>query len=368
MPKRLYLSTRKGLFVLAPGRGGWDIERVAFLGDPVSLALPIPGTDVVYAAQYLGHFGAKLRRSADAGATWEELPAPAFPPRPEGAPPELLPDGRPWPWVVEQVWALETGTGPDDLWAGTLAGGLFRSRDAGRSWALVRSLWDHPKRKGWMGGGAEIPGIHSINVDPRAPRQVVIGVSTGGVWRTTDGGETWGLAAKGMRAEYMPPELQHDENSQDVHRIVQCRAHPERFWVQHHNGVFRSDDGCRSWHEVTNVDPAVFGFAVAVDPNDGDRAWLIPAIKDESRVPVAGQVVVSRTRDGGKTWQALRSGLPQRHAYDLVYRHGLDVDESGRELAFGSTTGSLWVSRDAGDSFTHVSAHLPPIYAVRFAR
>jgi hypothetical protein len=62
----------------------------------------------------------------------------------------------------------------------------------------------------------------------------------------------------------------------------------------------------------------------------------------------------------------LRRGLPQEHAYDLVYRHGLDVDASGNRLAMGSTTGGLWLSEDQGDSWRCLSTQLPPIYAVRF--
>jgi hypothetical protein len=56
------------------------------------------------------------------------------------------------------------------------------------------------------------------------------------------------------------------------------------------------------------------------------------------------------------------------HAYDIVFRHALDVDTTGQRLALGSTTGSLWTSDDGGDSFSCVSNHLPPIYAVHFAR
>jgi hypothetical protein len=79
-------------------------------------------------------------------------------------------------------------------------------------------------------------------------------------------------------------------------------------------------------------------------------------------------MVVTRTRDGGETFDVLTRGLPQRDAYDLVYRHGLDVDDSGEQLLMGSTTGSLWYSGDAGDSFVAVSGNLPPIHSVRFAR
>jgi hypothetical protein len=364
MSDRLWLSTRKGLFELRRSSSRWKIERVSFLGDSVSLSTVDPGDGTVYAGLGLGHYGVKLRSSSDGGQSWEERAAPAFPPMPEGTV-STLPDGRPWPWRVEQIWALETVDGA--LWAGTIGGGLFRSTDGGRSWALNRGLWDNPGRKEWFGGGADMPGIHSICPHPKNRNELLVGVSCGGVWQTQDGGESWQVTSHGMFAEYMPPERREDPNIQDPHMVVRCRARPERLWSQHHNGFFRSDDGGWHWETIKQSAPSVFGFAVAVHPQNPDVAWRVPAVKDETRVPVDGRVVVSRTQDAGKTWEVLREGLPQEHAYDLTFRHALDVDESGERVAFGSTTGSLWVSENGGDSWMHVSAHLPQIYAVRFA-
>jgi hypothetical protein len=81
-----------------------------------------------------------------------------------------------------------------------------------------------------------------------------------------------------------------------------------------------------------------------------------------------GRVVVNRTRDGGETFETLTRGLPQKHAYDLVYRHAMDIDDTGDRLMFGSTTGSLWVSEDGGDSWETLSSNLPPIYGVKFEK
>jgi photosystem II stability/assembly factor-like uncharacterized protein len=218
-----------------------------------------------------------------------------------------------------------------------------------------------------MGGGADYPGLHSICVDPRDSRRVTLGVSTGGVWRTEDGGATWACRGQGMRAAYMPPERAYDPRVQDVHRIVQCPAKPDVFWVQHHNGVFHSSDDAATWRELTDMPVSAFGFPVAVHPADPDTAWFVPGDKDERRIPREGKVVVLRTRDGGRSFQELRSGLPQDHAYDLVWRHALAVDGSGERLAFGSTTGSLWVTEDGGDVWSSASEHLPPVHAVTFA-
>jgi hypothetical protein len=364
---RLLVSTRKGLFSFDRSGAGWKMGRVSFLGDSVSLSLPLSDGGTIYAALGLGHFGVKLRASTDGGETWKDVAAPKFPEMPEGEDSKMT-DGRPWPWRVEQIWALERGSGGEkELWCGTIGGGLFRSKDAGASWELVRSLWDHPSRKEWFGGGADLPGIHSICVHPTDPKSVLVGVSCGGAWRTTDDGATWTVASEGMFAEFMPPPRQKDPVIQDPHRIVQCPSAPDRLWCQHHNGVFRSDDGAKSWVEVPNVKPAVFGFAVAVHPKDPDVAWLIPAVKDETRVPVDAKVVVSKTKDGGKTWEVKDRGLPSPPAYDIAFRHAFDVDETGDRLAFGSSTGGLWTSDDGGDSWTCLSTHLPQVYAVRFA-
>jgi photosystem II stability/assembly factor-like uncharacterized protein len=148
---------------------------------------------------------------------------------------------------------------------------------------------------------------------------------------------------------------------------VQCPADPEALWVQHHNGMFVSRDGGGEWAELTDVKPAVFGFGVAVHPRDGNRAWFVPATKDECRVPVDGRLVVTRTSDGGKTFEALTRGLPQEHCYDLVYRHALAVDATGERLVMGSTTGGVWTSEDGGDSWRRLPASLPPVWSVRFA-
>jgi len=363
MSDRIFVATRKGLFELRRSQGQWRIAQTSFLGDSVSLVAKSPSDGTLYAALNLGHFGVKLRASSDGGQRWEELTAPAFPKKPEGLE-ETLPDGKPWPWRVEQIWALEVVDGT--LWCGTVGGGLFRSRDRGQSWELCRGLWEHPLRKQWFGGGTDLPGIHSICPHPKNPNELVVGVSCGGAWLTRDGGEHWEVS-HGMFAAYMPPELRENPATQDPHLLARCASHPDRLWAQHHNGVFRSDDGGSRWVSIPESAPSVFGFAIAVHPSNPDIAWRVPSIKDEQRFPVDGRVVVSRTRDGGKSWEVLREGLPQEHAYDLTLRHALDVDSSGERLAFGSSTGSLWVSENSGDSWMHLSAHLPPVYAVRFA-
>jgi hypothetical protein len=360
MVERLLVGTRKGLFELARHNGHWDIAEAHFLGDPVSSVYE--GNDgTALAALDLGHFGAKLWRR-EKGVDWREVPAPLFPAKPEDA------KDDPHPWSLGKIWVIEDGGIDGRLWAGTMPGGLFRSDDNGESWALIETLWRMPERLKWMGvAGGEQPGINSVLIDPRNPADIRVGVSTAGLWASTDEGASWSLINEGMYNEYMPPDLSGDPISQDIHRLARCAAHPETMWCQHHNGVFHSQDAGAHWQEVTAIKPSKFGFAVAAHPHDSKTAWFVPAVKDERRIPCDGKVVVSRTRDGGESFEILNKGLPQRHAYDLVWRHALTVDESGDVLAFGSTSGGLWISEDGGDSWTMPEARLPPIAVVRFA-
>ena len=360
MTDRAWLATRKGLFELRLRSGAWQIGPPSFLGEPVSMVLPpvaggaAPGR--MLAALNLGHFGVKLQASDDAGATWQELASPAYPPQPDGAAGPA--------WTLGMVWSLEAAHRV--WWAGTLPGGLFRSADAGQSWQLVTSLWNVPERARWFGGGYDVPGIHSICPHPGKPGELLVGVSCGGAWTTQDDGASWALTASGMLADFMPPEQASDGAVQDPHRIVRCAVQPTVLWCQHHCGIWRSGDSGATWQRIS-APLSSFGFALAVHPGDADTAWFAPAVADQCRVPVGGALVVNRTRDGGVTFDTLGSGLPVAPCYDMVYRHGLAVAEDGRSLLMGSTTGGLWASADGGDHWQTVSLSLPPIYAVRFA-
>lgn len=357
--KRAWISTRKGLFELRRDASGWQIADVHFLGEPVTMTLPDSRDGAVYAALNLGHFGVKLHRR-DGGA-WKEIGVPVYPPQPTDTKEEYA-------WKLQVIWSLAAGGArePGVLWAGTLPGGLFVSRDRGDSWELIRTLWDRPERRAWFGGGNDAPGIHSIVVDPRDSKHILIAISCGGVWRTRDGGATWAMAGKGMRAVYMPPESAEDQSTQDPHIIAGCKSAPDTLWCQHHNDMLVTTDGAATWRPLENVPVSNFGFVVAAHPHDANTAWFVPAKADQQRIPKDGAMCVTRTRDGGRTFEVLRNGLPQQHCYDLVYRHGLAVANDGRTLLMGSTTGGAWVSENAGDEWKKLTASLPPIYAVCF--
>ncbi len=353
MSDHLPVATCKGLFALTHMRSGWNADLIGFAGIPVTNALPANGT--LYAALKHGHFGPKLHRSDDDGKTWREIGTPAFPAATPDAP------------SLFQIWSLDAGGPhhPDRLWIGAIPAGLFRSDDRGESWQLVSSLWNVPERARWFGGGYDAAGIHTVSPDPRDADRTFLAISCGGVWETRNDGASWSALGKGLVAPYVPPEQAEDGAIQDPHRVARCAAAPDVMWMQHHAGIYRSTD---AGAHLTRLSPPVddFGFAVAAHPRDAETAWFVPAIKDEIRMPRAGALCVTRTSDGGKTWQVMREGLPQRDAYDLIYRHGLDVDAGGARLAMGSTTDALWISDDGGARWQLVNAHLPPIYSVRF--
>lgn len=356
---RAWVATRKGLFRLQREHEGWRIAQVSFLGEPVSMLLP-PAANGPHAGRMLAALNL-----GHFGTKLHASDDAGANWREVGVPayPEQPSDATGPAWKLVQIWSLASAGGT--VWAGTLPGGLFRSTDFGQSWQLVRSLWDRPERAEWFGGGYDVPGIHSISVHPQREHELMLAVSCGGIWHSADGGEHWSLRCEGLRAAYMPPERANDPRIQDPHLIARCAARPEVLWCQHHNGIWRSTDEGQHWLEL-KAPVSSFGFAVAAHPSDPGSAWFVPAVADQCRVPKGGALVVNRARDGGQSFETQRRGLPQSDCYDLVYRHGLAVADDGRTLLMGSTGGGLWTSFDGGDAWQALPQRLPPIHAVRF--
>jgi photosystem II stability/assembly factor-like uncharacterized protein len=264
------------------------------------------------------------------------------------------------------IWYLAPGpdSEPDTLWAGIQPAGLFRSGDGGESWT-PSPLNEHPTRDSWQpaGGGLALGGIQH---DPSDPRRLYCSLSAGGVYRSDDGGATWSPVNRGVRATFQPRE--YPETGQCVHKLRVHPALPERLYQQNHCGVYRSDDRGESWREITDGLPSDFGYALAHDPRDPDRAFVIPEESSHMRATVDGRLRVYETTDAGASWTALTAGLPQEHAYVSVLRDAMDHDTADPlGLYFGTSTGHLFASRDGGESWRTVAAFLPKILCVTAA-
>jgi photosystem II stability/assembly factor-like uncharacterized protein len=387
MSDRILVGTRKGTFFVEKLAGRWTVRLAGHLGMGVNFVARDPSTNTLWAALGHGHWGAKLSRSTDDGVTWKDAPQIKYP---EGAkylaPPDPTEDGVPpgeatlRDATLLMLWCIGFG-GSGRIHVGTIPGGLFTSTDGGESFELNRPLWNHESRGGdhftgkgatrvthWYGTpaaqGEFAPGIHSIVVDPRNPDRYLVAISTAGVLETTDGGASWRGRNKGMLNDYLPDPAA--EWGHDPHFVTLCPNQPDHLWQQNHSGVFYSSDGAATWNRVSKPEQGVhFGFPVCADARDGKTAWLVPGKADMQRTAIDGALFVARTEDGGQSWQQLREGLPQQNAYDVVLRHAFG--NSGDALAFGSSTGNLYVSDNRGDSWRTVANNLPPIYSVRFA-
>ena len=386
MAGRILDGTRKGTFVASSTKGRWRPSLVGHDGQGVNYVARDPNTGTLWSLLGHGHWGAKLSRSTDGGKSWADAPQIKYP---EGAKHYLPPppsdtgpgEGAPTlkPATLLKLWTMAFGKA-GRIYVGTIPGGLFVSDDGGETFHLNLGLWNHESRGGdlfkgkgngttkWYGTpaaeGEFAPGLHSIVTDPRDAKHVLVGISTAGVFETTDDGKTWRTRNKGLVMDYSPNPT--DEwAGHDPHAVVRCEGQPDHVWQQNHCGVFYSSDGAATWRKVSRpAEGAHFGFPVAVDPKDGKTAWLLPGESDQKRMTIKGGLFVAHTEDGGESWEQLRKGLPQENAYDVVYRHGMH--NSGDRLAFGSTTGNLYVSEDRGASWQTVANNLPPIYSVRF--
>lgn len=358
MKSTLLLGTRKGLVICKRKNAGWKIDSIHFDSIPVSIAYEDERNGTWWACLNHGHWGMKLHRSTDKGATWEEVQAPAYP---EGT---EMKEGV--PAATRDLWAMQHGgaSNPNRLWIGTEPGGLFRSEDGGNSFELVRPFWDHPSRPQWFGGGKDYAAIHSIVVDPRNEDRILVGISCAGVFESLDAGETWAVRNKGLRADFLPDP--HAEIGHDPHLLLAAPTNPDILWQQNHCGIFRSVNGGASWDDISQKDgPANFGFAIAVAEDNPDQAWVAPAVSDVNRVAIDKALCISRTDDGGKTWTDFRNGLPQDFSFDIVYRHALVT--AGDDVIFGTTTGNVFHSNDRGESWATISNYLPMVYSIQFA-
>ncbi len=357
----LLIGTRKGLFVLRSGaaRSRWRTEGPHFAGEPVYHASYDPRDGAsIYVAVNQSWGGPRIEVSRDLGKTWSTAANPAFP---KGAVADE--DGDP---TFQQTWHIEPGhaSTPKVVWAGVAPAALFRSDDRGMTWTLVKGLIDQPTRKLWNPGGAGSINLHSIAVDAGDPKRVAIGISSGGVYETRDGGTTWTPRNAGLTSAYMPDK--EAEAGQCIHHLV---AHPTaanvRF-MQAHEGMWWWDEAKSRWDGGEAGLPGNYGFAAAIHPHDDSTSYVFPLDWPQRMTNVLGAAVY-RTRDRGKTWKRFSAGLPKGAPMEVM-REGMATDRlDPAGIYFGTNAGEVWGSADEGRSWERVAAYLPPVLSLSTA-
>ena len=357
----LLVGTMKGAFVLRsdPSRKNWEVGGPYFPGRAIyAMAYDSrDGRNLLWAAVNSSYWGSYLSTSKDFGKNWTEPETYGvkFPEDAENS--------------VKQIWQIVPGNAsePDTLYCGVEPAALFRSDDAGQTWSLVKGLYDHPHRPQWQPGGGGLC-LHTILPDPNNKDRMHIAISTGGVYRTDDGGKTWEVRNKGVRAQFLPPDQWYPEFGQCVHKIVSHPSNPKRLFLQNHWGLYRSDDGGDSWQDIANGVPSDFGFALEIDHHNPDTAYIIPLESDEFRCTPEAKLRVYRTQNAGKSWEPLTNGLPQENAFETILRDGMSGDKlNPTGLYFGTRNGKLFGTNDGGESWSAIEEGLPAVVCVKTA-
>lgn len=342
------VGTRKGLFLLGGDgdRRRWTVEGPLLDGWGVYHATYDARDDTIYAAANHVVYGPTVQRSTDGGRRWRRSEKIRLP-EDSGL-------------TLNATWHIEPGRPeePETVYLGADPGVLFRSDDRGQTWHANRSILEHPTRARWFPGAGGMS-CHSVQLDPRDRRRMYLGITAAGVFRSDDEGETWTPINENVAADFLGDP--HSPVGQCPHKLLLHPARPDRLWQQNHFGVYRSDDRGDSWVRLDeNGLPSGFGFPLMLDPNDADRAYVIPETSPEYHYSVGGRLAVWGTRDGGETWEPMADGLPEQ-AWAAVLREGAASD--AESLYFGTQSGSFFALTD-GDRWVEGVRHLPPILSV----
>jgi photosystem II stability/assembly factor-like uncharacterized protein len=349
MARLILVGTRKGLFLIRENGTSWSVEGPQLTGWEVFHGMRDPRDGTFYAATNNWVYGASVHRSVD-GETWDRAEEIGLP-EDSGL-------------TLEKAWHVEPGhaSEPETLFLGAAPGVLMRSDDAGATWSPVKGILEHPTREAWQPGAGGMC-CHSIQIDPEDAGHMVIAISAAGAFRSEDGGETWAPANQGVAADFLPGEEPH-EIGQCVHKLLLHPGRPGRLWQQNHCGVYRSDDWGATWSRLDrNGLPSDFGFPIALDPADPDRAWVVPEEGAENRVTADNRFGVYRTDDGGASWELETDGLPQQ-AWLAVLREATSYDDQG--VYVGTQSGGVW-ARGGDGRWTEIARDLPPVLSVEAA-
>lgn len=236
---------------------------------------------------------------------------------------------------------VEIAYGGDEpvLYAGTNGYGVFEWKDGAWSWLnnpFGGGYWDTWDRRIYQFG--------SFRFDPDRKGVIYLGHFPGGFFVSEDGGRSWkdssaGLGNDGLFSLFVSP---HDH---------------DQLWAGSYNGVVKSADRGRTWTMKSFGMPSEqWVYTVAFDPRD--PAVMYATSKNGQNKGFCNRNVfcgvVMKSTDGGESWMEIMAGLNPRFEY-----YNLLIHPKSPNTLFLSSSGGVFMSRDAGASWRPINRGLP---------
>jgi photosystem II stability/assembly factor-like uncharacterized protein len=257
-------------------------------------------------------------------------------------------DGQGWQLVneapvTEDIWAFAADPRVHGrLYLGVSPALLYWSEDGGEGWTACEAIRRIPGYEQWtFPPPPHIPHVRSVVPDPHVVGAVYIGVEEGGIYRSTDQGDTWESLNEGLY--------------RDVHTVTPA-TESARLYVTTGRGFYRSDDGGHRWgHLMTGLDRR-YTVPLAASRQRPGRLYTAAAAGPPPSWRQGANAALYRSDDGGDHWMRLERGLPPQ--FEVMVRQ-IAVDSA--ETLYIAAGHALFISQDEGETWRRLAGDLPTV-------
>ena len=206
--------------------------------------------------------------------------------------------------------------------------------------------------------------VTAVGGHPDQPHTFYMGATGGGVWKTTDGGESWQNISDGFFGVGTIGAIAVAPSDASIIYVGTGEGPIRGVTTSHGDGVYKSVDGGKTWRHVGLKNSRQIA-RIVVDPANRDLVYA--AVQGNPWGP-SEERGVYRSRDGGATWQRIHFVDPSTGASDIdldagdsrtIYAAMWDHQREPWTIRSGGPGSSLWKSTDGGDSWIRLTRGLP---------
>lgn len=339
MAALMIASTSQGVVVLrSEDHGSWE-QTAHGLKDwqimEVAVSPLAPGR------LYAGTRGDGVWLSNDYGQTWAK---PNY--------------GKPGPGKVQCLTVHPED--PDMVYAGGEPIDTYVTKDAGRNWQRLESVWEMPTIATIDYPVSTVePHVRDITLDPKDPRKISLALQVGFMLRSDDEGCTWRLQDRNIDSDVHTIVI----DPQDTGTLyIATGGHDARLGTAPGRALYKSNDSGDSWQPIALEFEKEYSVPLTMHPRKSSVLYSAVAHGNPGswqRRPTGAESSMIRSTDGGETWHELQDGLAEA---SKDFPQAIIVDQTNPDqLYMGTRRGQVFTSGNGGESWSKQDVQLQSI-------